>query len=160
MTTLHSPKRRQKPSAPELGELLTRPRNPLLPGDLRACCSLVPTTHRLALVVPALDSVGPTAPLTQLLSLEALRMFTWMLQPLVPCPRCGNAQPPVRRVPFAVHFSHGDARLWLVCADCRLEEEAPRRKRGDVTRMLLECVKRAPCRVDAVVDLPGNDVPS
>lgn len=155
MTTLHSPKRRQKPSALEPGGLLSRPRSALLPRDLRACCSPAPASHRLAFVVPALDSAGPTAPLTQLLSLEALRMFTWMLQPLAPCDDC-PAQGPVRRVPYAVHFEHGDARLWLVCADCGRETETLRRKRGEVTRLLLECVKRAPCRVDAVVDLPGD----
>lgn len=155
MTTLHSPKRSLR--APRVANT---PRCPLLPNDLRACLGSTPTSHRLALFVPALDSAGPTAPLTQPLSLEGLRLFTLMVQPLPACLDCTFTTSAFVRVPFAVHFEHGDARLWLVCSECGTESEGPRRKRGDVSRLLKECCKRAPCRVDTVVDLPDPTEPN
>lgn len=161
MTTLHSPKRslgalslstRQKPS---------RPKCDLLPGDLRACTGDKPTSHRLAMFGPALDCAGPTAPRTQLVSLEALRILTRVLGSVLGaqahCGQCrapGTPSQPVL-VPYVVHFVHGDAHLWLVCTKCGAEQMRLR-KRGEMTTLLREAVKRAMCRVDAVVDLPED----
>lgn len=110
---------------------------------------------------PALDCAGPTAPRTQLVSLEALRLLTHALTLTLcneaACARCAAPAVPLKPVlvPFVVHFEHGDARVWLACVRCGAEQ-LRLRKRGELTTLLRDAVKRAPCRVDAVVDLPGD----